>query len=170
MRILASGLIVFSCGSMGFIVASSYSKRVQNLRQLISFIQVLESEIQFAHTTLPQVITSQISQFSGQVGRFLTILSQGLETNTGERFSIIWEQGVLNLAENGLPKPVLEDLRSLGTVLGISDVSEQIKHLQQLLRRLEQALQLAEEEKEKHTRLWQYLGFSAGLLLVLLLV
>lgn len=170
MRILASGLIIFSCGAMGLVVASSYAKRVQNLRQLINFVQVLESEIQFARTTLPQVIISQAPLYKGEIGKFLAILSQGVEINTGERFSSIWERGVLSLGENGFPQSVLEDLLSLGQVLGISDAGEQNKHIEQLLYRLEQALKIAEEEREKHTRLWQYLGFSAGLLIVLLLV
>ena len=170
MKILASGLVILSCGAMGLIVASSYGKRVHNLRQLINFIQLLESEIQFARTTLPTVISTHATQFSGEVGRFLTILNEGLAGNTGQRFSAIWEDGVAKLSENGLPQPVIEDLRSCGSVLGTSDAMEQSKHLKNLLARLEQALSIAEGEREKQTRLWQYLGFSAGLLIVLLLI
>ena len=167
---VAAGLILFSTGAMGLTLAKSFSQRVHNLRELITFIQVLESEIQFARTTLPNVISVQATQFSGDMGRFLHILSTRLKAGTGERFGAIWEEGLQSLAANGLPKPVLEDLLSLGDMLGTSDVTEQIKHLKVLLHRLEQALQIAQEEREKQTRLWQYLGFSAGLLIVLLLL
>ncbi|HBN94906.1 MAG TPA: hypothetical protein DDZ66_01280 [Firmicutes bacterium] len=167
---VAAGLIFFSTGAMGLTLAKSFSRRVQNLRELITFIQVLESEIQFARTTLPNVITVQATQYSGDMGRFLNILSTRLKAGTGERFGTIWEEGIQNLASNGLPKSALEDLHSLGDVLGTTDVTEQVKHLKVLLHRLEQALQIAQEEREKQTRLWQYLGFSAGLLIVLLLL
>lgn len=155
---------------MGLIVASSYGRRVQNLRQLISFLQLLESEIQYARTTLPNVITFLAPQFSGAIGEFLTVLCAGLSNHTGERFSTIWDEGVQSLGQNGLPQTALDDLRSLGSILGTSDAVEQSKHLKHLLHRLDQALKVAEEEREKQTRLWQYLGFSAGMLIVLLLI
>ncbi|NMB21263.1 MAG: hypothetical protein GX979_10380 [Firmicutes bacterium] len=167
---LAAGLILFSTGTMGLTVAKSFSQRVHNLRQLITFIQILESEIQFARTTLPNVIAMQAPQFSGEMGRFLSNMSSRLREGRGESFGAVWEQGLQTLALNGLPKPTLEDLRSLGDVLGTSDVTEQTKHLKVLLHRLEQALERADGEREKQTRLWQYLGFSTGLLLCLLLL
>lgn len=155
---------------MGLTVAKSFSQRVHNLRQLITFIQVLESEIQFARTTLPKFITAQAPQFTGEVGRFLASMGVKLQEGSGEPFGRVWEQGLQILALNGLPELTLQDLRGLGDVLGTSDVTEQNKHLQVLLHRLEQALERAEEERDKQTRLWQYLGFSTGLLLCLLLV
>lgn len=169
-KAVAAGLILFSTGAMGLTLAKSFSQRVHNLRGLITFIQVLESEIQFARTTLPNVIRAQANQFSGDIGAFLHILSIGLTEGSGERFGAIWEKGLRSLAANGLPKSALEDLLSLGDLLGTSDVTEQVKHLKVLLHRLEQALQVAQEEREKQTRLWQYLGFSAGLLIILLLL
>jgi stage III sporulation protein AB len=167
---IAAGLILFSTGAMGLTLAKSFSQRVHNLRQLISFIQVLESEIQFARKTLPSIITAQAPQLTGEIGRFLANMSTALQQGSGEPFGLIWEEGLKILALNGLPVAALEDLQSLGELLGTSDVTEQIKHLKVLLHRLNQALESAEEEREKQTRLWQYLGFSAGLLLCLLLL
>lgn len=169
MRLVGTALIIFSCGMMGLIVASSYGKRVYNLRQLISFMQLLESEINFARTTLPEIIAIQKSEYIGAVGKFISILDNALNKENGAPFGKVWEQGVLELGEEGFPTQVLNDMQELGRVLGVSDVSEQTKYLKSLLIRLEQALQDAKEEQEKHTRLWQYMGFSSGLLIVLLL-
>ncbi len=169
MRLLASGLIIFSCGIMGLIAATSYSQRVRNLRQLISFVQLLDTEIHFSRTTLPDFIYKHKTQFTGAMQQFLISLNNDLETGTGDHFSVVWERSTLSLKENGLPNHVLEDLQDLGNILGNSDVTEQTKHLKLLLSRLEQALEEAKKEQEKGTRLWQYLGFSTGLLIVLLL-
>lgn len=169
MKLFAAGLIICSCGAMGLLVASSYTMRVRNLKQLMNFMQVLESEIHFARTTLPDLIAQQAPQFSGAVGRFLAVLRDQLEDGAGESFSAVWAQGLTSLSSNGLPPSVLEDLRACGNALGRSDAAEQSKHVQQLIFRLEQALGTAERDREQHVRLWQYLGFCAGLLIVLLL-
>lgn len=169
-RLIAAGLILFSCSAMGLIIASSYGKRVFNLRQLITLIQMLESEINFARSVLPEIIKSEAAQFSGETRKFLDTLNNHLADATGENFSTIWEHGVVGLAQGGMPNLVLEDMLACGRILGTSDTNEQTKHLKILLIRLEQALKIAEEERGKHTRLWQYLGFSAGLLIVLLLL
>lgn len=170
MKSLAAGLVIVSCGGMGFIIASSYAQRVHHLRELIRFLQVLESEIQFSRITLPKLLAVQAPLFTGVVGRFLQVLNEGLEAGTGDSLAAIWEQGLAVLAENGLPQAVLEELHSCGAILGRSDAAEQSKHIKQLLYRLEQALTLAEQDREKHLRLWQYMGFCAGLLIVLLLI
>lgn len=169
MRLAGTALIIFSCGMMGLIVAGSYGKRVYNLRQLISFIQILESEINFARTTLPEIIAIKKHEYIGAVGNFIGTLDTALNNEKGEDFNKVWEQGVLDLSEEGFPSQVIDDMQELGGVLGVSDVSEQTKYLKSSLIRLEQALQEAKEEQEKHTKLWQYMGFSAGLLIVLLL-
>lgn len=154
---------------MGLIVAASYRLRVQNLRQLASFMQCLESEISYAHTTLPEVILRQKGAHTGVMHRFLAVLDTAMAAGTGEGFAEIWEQGLRVLAANGLPAWLLEDLRHLGTALGQSDVAEQSKHLLLLQKRLEQALEEAQGEQGRQTKLWSYLGFFSGLLLVLLL-
>lgn len=170
MRFVGVGLILVSCGSMGLIMANSYRQRVLYLRQLVTFIQFMESEIFYARATLPELIGKQKNQFKGIVKDFLNALDQSLELGSGEHFSTLWEQGVAILERQGLPGQILEDFRDLGRILGVSDVNEQVKHVKLLLVRLEKSLAEAEIESEKHTRLWQYLGFSTGLFLVLLLL
>ncbi len=169
MRLFGAGLIVFSCGIMGLLAAASYGQRVQNLRQFLSFIQLLESEIQFARTTLPEVISKHIPQFSGLTKQFLITLDAHLEDGGGHDFSSVWEQGIHHLGASGFPNQVLMDLRDVGRILGQSDVTEQLKHLQLCSIRLQQALEEAKKEQDRQTKLWRYLGFSAGLLIVLLL-
>ncbi|NLL47844.1 MAG: hypothetical protein GX249_04595 [Firmicutes bacterium] len=170
MKGIAIALVLFSTGAMGLTVARSFSHRVHNLRQLANFLQVLESEMVFAQTTLPHLIQEQAQQFTGEMGRFLASMSRRLQTGAGEPFDRIWEDGLKILAQNGFPQSTLDDLHKLGDVLGKSDVTEQAKHLKVVMQRLDQALIRADEEREKQTRLWQYLGFSAGALLCLLLL
>lgn len=170
MRLWGAGLLVTSCGLMGLVVAASFNQRVKNLRQLVTFVQLLESEIHFVQTTLPEILIKLAPQFSGPVQQFLNSLNRGLGEGSGDPFSQIWLESTQILARSGLPPPVLEELGGFGLVVGASDVREQEKHLHHLLQRLESAWEDAKGEREKQTKLWQYLGFCIGLLLVLLLI
>ena len=169
MRFWSAALLVISCGMMGLIIASSYHQRVKNLRQLALFIQLLESEIHFVQTTLPDILKKVGSQFSGPFRRFLQSLKKGLQEGSGDSFADIWIESTGILEAIGFPSQVVEDLRGFSIVLGSSDVAEQEKHLTLLLKRVEQSLEEAQAERNKQTKLWQYLGFCIGLLLVLLL-
>lgn len=169
MQVVGAGLVIISCGAMGLTIAASYRQRVENLRHLATFVQCLESEISYAHTTLPEVIAWQRSQHTGVVQHFLAVLEQGMATGVGAGFAEIWERGLRVLTENGLPAWLVDDLRHLGAALGQSDVEEQRKHLALVQKRLEQALEEAKGEQGGQTKLWSYLGFFSGLLLVLLL-
>lgn len=151
-------------------LAASYRQRVEHLRQLITFVQLMESEIHFARFTLPELIAKHEPQFHGLVKEFLVSLGENLRIQQGEHFSTIWDYALIVLEKYGLPQQVVSDFKDLGRILGVSDVNDQVKHLRLLSNRLEKALEVAEEEGEKHSKLWQYLAFSAGLFLVLLLI
>lgn len=169
-RLLAIGLIFFSCSAGGFLIATSFSQRVQNVRELLSFIQFLESEIRFAHSTLPAIISKESQHYRGATKDFLLTLHNGLSISEGSDFFLVWEQGLTSLQKHGFSERLLEDLRDLGKVLGQSDLTEQLKYLQLCTTRLEQSLEKSKTEQHQQERLWRYLGVSAGFLLVLLFI
>lgn len=162
-------ITVFCCGMMGITIAVSYSLRVKNLRQMIRFIQLLRSEINYARTPLPVIIRKLTTQFSGPLGAFITSLSAKLREGRGDSFSETWLASTEILTAQGFPPQVIDDLKEYGVSLGASDAEEQEKHLTFLLIRLEEALEEAQTEKERYVKVWQYLGFCTGLLIVLLL-
>ncbi|NLJ75224.1 MAG: hypothetical protein GX331_09570 [Firmicutes bacterium] len=169
MRVGGALLIVFSCGFIGLIVAKSYSDRVQNIKALLTFVQMLETEIGYSRTSLPEAFERIARQLQGPVSVFLQTVSHRLEVEPDLAMQDAWLFGVYVLEENGLPIAVLEDLITFGDVLGVSDADDQKKHLNLLRVRLTQASETAEAEHRKNARMWQYLGFCAGTLIALLL-
>ncbi|KUK81824.1 MAG: Putative thioredoxin [Pelotomaculum thermopropionicum] len=69
----------------------------------------------------------------------------------------------------GNPFDSLLILRNLGSSLGISDRDDQIKHLHLAMEQIRAETVAAEEEAARNVKLWSYLGFLGGLLLVLVL-
>ena len=92
-----------------------------------------------------------------------------IHAHPGEAFGDGWHAGLGRLGAWGLPAVVLNDLTVLGEALGVSDVEDQRRHLQVTRLRLEDAYRQAEQEWRTNWKLWSYLGFAAGLLILLLI-
>jgi stage III sporulation protein AB len=60
-------------------------------------------------------------------------------------------------------------LRSLGSSLGISDRADQIKHLTLAMEQIKLENIKAEDEAARNVKLWNYLGFLGGLVIVMIL-
>ncbi len=169
MQVLGAILILLACGFMGLTVARSYISRAENIKQLMIMLQLLETEISYARTALPEACARISTQLAGTVGGFLAEVSAYLHAHPGQPFSTAWRVGLVYLRAQGIPQGVLSDLDILGEALGVSGVEDQRRHLQVTRLRLQEAYRLAEEEWRTNYKLWSYLGFAAGLLILLLI-
>ncbi|MGI6147783.1 MAG: hypothetical protein ACOYEU_00315 [Limnochordia bacterium] len=168
MQAVGAVLVVAACGLMGLTVACSYTAQAENVKGLITMLQILETEISYARSALPEALARIGSQQHGAVGSFLRTVHAYLLSCPGEPFSSAWEAGLRALRQQGIPSVVIGDLAVLGQVLGSSDIEDQRRHLQTARLRLEEAHRQAEDEKRTNFKLWSYLGFAAGLLIILL--
>lgn len=162
-------LIVAACGLAGLTVAHSYITSTEVIKQLVALLQLLETEISYTRTVLPDICARAQARFPGAVGEFLAAVEEYGGTNLGGPFSTAWQAGLAHLGERGVPAAVLDDLAELGWALGSSGVEEQRRYLEATRRRLEEAHRQAEDEMRANCRLWGYLGFACGLLILLLI-
>ncbi|KLU40362.1 MAG: hypothetical protein ACOX48_11830 [Limnochordia bacterium] len=169
MQFIGAALIMLACGMMGLTVARSYVSQAENIKQLITMLQLLETEIGYARTALPEACRRISAQLPGAVDSFLTAVLEHIHAHPGEAFGDGWHAGLGRLGAWGLPAVVLNDLTVLGEALGVSDVEDQRRHLQVTRLRLEDAYRQAEQEWRTNWKLWSYLGFAAGLLILLLI-
>lgn len=170
MRLVGAVLVIAACGMMGLTVARSYTAQAQSIKQLLTMLQLLETEIGYSRSALPEALGRIGEQMGGMVGAFLRVVNSHIHANPGDSFSQAWSQGVRWLRGSGLPTSVLDDLTVLGDSMGTSGVEDQRRHLQVARVRLEHAYHEAEDDKRANFRLWSYLGFGTGLLLILLII
>ncbi len=168
MHLAGAFLVVLACGMMGLTVARSFVSQVENTKDLITMLQFLETEIGYSRSALPAAL-QRIKRMGGLAADFADAVVNFLEENPGEAFSRAWSAGLSLLRSAGITEQVVEDLAALGEVLGASGVDDQKRHLHLARIRLEESYANAAEEKRLNFRLWSYLGFGTGLLIILLI-
>jgi stage III sporulation protein AB len=161
--------IVLACGLMGLTIARSFVCQVQNIKDLITMLQLLETEIEQSRSALP-IALQRVGRMGGLVEGFARTVLSSLADVPGEPFLQAWSAGLDYLRSAGVSKDLAEDLAVLGAVLGNSGVEDQKRHLRLARIRLEEFYDAAVEEKRLNFRLWSYLGFGTGLLIILLII
>lgn len=162
--------MIFVCsGSIGIIMARTYLARPANLQNLYVAIQLLETEISYARTTLPEACQRIASQTKKPISEFFQRFVAHLESENALSALEAWEQSLTVLRDSGFLKTDVETVAQLGNVLGRSDAEDQLKHLSLLQNRLSTSIKQAEQDRDRNVRLWNYLGFCVGILVILLL-
>jgi stage III sporulation protein AB len=169
---LIGGIMIFSaCGIMGIAAANKYSQRPRDIRRLRASIQLLETEVIYGCTPLPQALSNVSEKTEGALKAFYNSVSEDLLTGKSYSLAAAWVKGVDGLMEDtALDSSDRELLDSFGKVLGSSDREDQKKHFELLYIQLKQNEEIAEEAKKKNERMYRSLGFLSGLVIFILLV
>ncbi|HHW98336.1 MAG TPA: stage III sporulation protein AB [Firmicutes bacterium] len=170
LKVVASGLIIFTTTAIGFDMAGRYRDRPQHLRQLQSALQGLATEINYGATPLPEAFATLAVTHQPPIKEMFQVAAQQL-TLPGNTADIAWELGMETLLRRSALAPQdLVVVRQLGAVLGLSDRQDQQRHLLLAIQHLEREEVTAELERQQNERMWRYLGVLSGLLVVIVLV
>jgi stage III sporulation protein AB len=166
-KLLASGLVVFACGLIGMTIATGFARRPGQLRMMQSALRLLETEIAYGATPLPEALEKIGRACDPPVSTFFTEVRRTLSRATGCTAAEAWEAGLQELrAESAFKPDELAVLRSFGLGLGSSDRHEQQKNIRLAMEQLKIEEEKAESER-KQEQMWRYLGFLVGLVVIL---
>ncbi|KUK32230.1 MAG: Stage III sporulation protein AB [Thermoanaerobacterales bacterium 50_218] len=170
-RLIGALLIIGVAGWGGLWVASTYSRRPQQLRSFQSALQMLDTEIVYGATPLPVALKKVGQAVEPAVGVVFQKAGKLLEKSCGYTAGEAWNKALGDQAgRTVLRSGDLMILKTFGEVLGASDRSEQHKNIVLTIHYLQKAESEAEKEKEKNGKLWRYGGFLIGISMVLLLL
>ena len=170
LRILGALSAVVGAGGFGYLIAAGLDDRAANLRSLVNGLQHLESDITYAALPLNTALRRSAEVVGGRTAVFLREAAEGMERADGRSAVKVWSEALTRQAGELLLSPAeLEVLQQLGTVLGGSDREDQQKHINLARATLAQFQIAAEAAAGKTKRVWQYLGFTVGGLMVILL-
>lgn len=161
-------LILGTCVTLGRRQGNKLRKREMQLQGFLQLCHRIETEISYGQTPLPQIFQGcQALPFP--VAAIAVETAGGLSAQTGDTLWVIWN-GVLDKFAPFLclDQADMEVVRAIGSELGLSYSSEQMKKLQLLTVRLKEQERLAHEERLKMEKVWQVLGWCSGSMLVLL--
>lgn len=170
LKLLGSLIIVITSSWIGFIIAGYYRERPKQLRDFQSALQMLQTEIIYGSTPIPEALSRIAKKTNMPVSTFFQNVKEILYNYRGYTVDEAWEIALKNLhRESSLNKTDKEILSVLGNYLGISDKQDQIKHLKLTSSYLKKQEENAEEERKKNEKMWKYLGVLTGLMIILLI-
>lgn len=171
LKIIGSIIVICTTTIMGFIYAGMYGERVKQLRQIQYALNMLEAEIVYTSTPLLEAFRNIGEKSSGVIKKMFLLMADYLELKNTD--------GVLNAfkeAEKGLHGELLLNKEELDVIysfmnsLGSSDIEGQKKNFNITIKKLEAFETKAEEFRVKNEKLYKYLGVSAGMIIVIMLI
>lgn len=161
-------LIVVSCGGFGFSVAAAHLLEEKTLRQLISTLDLMECELQYRLTPLPDLCRLAGNDAVGCIRTVFLSLAKELEAQISPDVSSCMNAVLSTSGE--IPKHTREALELLGRSLGRFDLAGQLKGLEAVRTACRRQLEALTTNKEPRLRSYQTLGICAGAALAILFI
>ncbi len=169
MKLLGAVLIISAGSIMGFYKAYELKQRIAGIIMLQNAFRLLETEIFYARTPVPQAMGLLEPKLCGVIQEFFRQVHNAVEQEHLPLYQA-WEEALQCVeSSSAFCEEEVSAIRSFGMSLGSGDVLEQQKNFQLLQQRLQQALHHAELKRTEKARIWQYMGVCISVAAVLLL-
>lgn len=169
---LISCFIILAASTIGgFIYAEGFRKRVKQLNEFERALNQLQNEIEYTYTPLPQAFESVSEKSESPIKEIFGKVSKMLFENEVEsvyeafKKCLINETNYMNLNPEDI-KVILDLSKSLGE----ADMEGHKKIFTLVRTNLKKRIEIAEEVMNKNLKLYRYLGFSIGAMVVIVLL
>lgn len=166
LKIIILILIFWTISQIGIKVASKYVTRANNLKQIKRALKILEAKIVYTYDMLPDLFYEISIKIKGVVGE--------LFKNAGDRMQVefageAWENAIDN-CEIELTGEDKDTLKTLGKLLGTTDIQGQLNQLDLVNCFLDEQIKEATSSKEKNSTMYRKLGIIVGLAVTIVLI
>lgn len=160
--------VIGACGFCGFSMAASYTGIQKALRQLQAALEMMQCQMEYQLTELPELCSILEKACSGPVGRLFGAFGRELRMpDAGDASTCL----CLALARTrDLPARCREILLQLGQTLGQYDLSGQLRGIAVAKDSCARELATMEAEKGGRLRSYRALGLCGGAALAILLL
>lgn len=171
LKLIGGIMVIVSSSMIGFLIAGNFKNRPNTLRNLQAALSMLESEINYGHSPLPQALKNISKKCDEDVAKLFASAAKNLASRKGLTASEAWEKSLKEFFINSyINENDFEILMAFGKYLGSTDREDQIKNIRLALNNLRQQEISSIQEKEKNEKMWKYLGVLTGIMIFLLLV
>ncbi|MGM0471569.1 MAG: stage III sporulation protein SpoIIIAB [Bacillota bacterium] len=169
-KLLGGLLVVIASSCLGCLQANKYINRVRELKELKTAFHLLQTEIMYAATPLPQALDKVANKITEPLSHLFKSCQQNLTTQLGVTATKAWQIALeSHFDKTALGANVEQILINFGQNLGASDRKHQEKNLTLVQQELELAIEQAVDLKQGNVKKWRYFGVLGGLLVVILL-
>lgn len=166
---LASIILILGCGSLGLYLAARIKKRPVELRDFITALTLLDTEIIWGGTPLPEAFALLKHRSEGAWKVFFAELERRVQE--GESANTAWSE-TIRIQEKRfcLKSEDWQVIQNVGKGLGRSDRQEQHKQLELVKQQIRDVQEQALIMCDKQAKMWSYLGFLGGIAGVIFLL
>lgn len=170
MKLLGAALVLISATLFGFFQAMQLARRPRQIRELISVLQRLETEIVYGSTPLPAALRRLSSGTAEPIASLLRDVADALAQRPQTPLGELWRQEAERAwRRSAMKEPEFEAFARLGATLGLSDRTDQAKHLKLASAQLKTEEETAREQQKRYETMWRSLGVLVGALIVILM-
>lgn len=171
LKLVGIVLVIGSFTSIGMAQHQQYQGRVRALRDLLSALDIMDGELAYRLSSLPDIVQLLAHSPSAAVSRVFSYIYTALEKDDGLSLTYKWMKGFQQVGpEIGLRPDDVLIFCDLSDFIGKYDVRSQQKCVAYAHKRLEGQLKLAEAECKSKGTVYRTCCIAAGLLLVLVLI
>lgn len=164
-------MILGASTGIGFTYGEKFTKRTKQLNELQRCIHQLQNEIVYTHTPLPEAILDVSGKSSSPIKNIFEQVSSLLFLNEVDNVYEAFKKTIYEQKDNlNLKKEDISIISDLAKTLGESDIGGQQRMFSLALESLKKQLKDSENLMNKSVKMYRYLGFSLGAMLVIILV
>ena len=145
--------------TIGVKISNRYTERANNLKKIKKALNIFETKIMYTYEPIPDVFLEISKKIKGDASRNMSLDFAG----------DAWEKS-LNNSNIMLLEDDKEALRSLGKLLGSTDIDGQLSQIRLVNGFLNEQIKEAIEQKDKNETMYKKLGIIVGLAVVIVLV
>lgn len=167
------GIFVTIAGSSGcaFSIVKERRLYLQRCREWLELFELMENEIAFQKSSLPEICERAGRRLTGHKKMFLKRIAQAFQDGGGDTLGELWHREVLRIfQQEPLKKEVEKEIGELGERLGFEDGDMLRKILQDMELFLKKHQKEQESLNKERDRLTLCAGVMGGLLLTILLL
>ena len=131
-------------------------------------LNVFKAKIKFTAQSIQEIFEQIYQDNQDCIGKIFKDAIAFMQEETGGKS---WEVAVENSINNtSLQKEDIDVLKSLGKMLGNTDLEGQVSQIDLTINLLKEQIKQATEEKNKNSKLYKTLGIATGLTMAIILV
>ena len=160
-------ILIFTISThIGILISKQYSNRLIELKELKTALNILKTKMRFTNEPL-HIIFKDISNTSkGNISNLFKAITKKLENNSA---SFAWEDSIEKETLT-IKREDREVLKSMGKMLGKTDLNGQISEIELTEAFLETQIIDAQNEKNKNEKLYKNLGMITGVGIIVILI
>lgn len=165
-KLILLSLVFCTSSIIGILMAKKYSNRLNILKNIKEGLNIFEVKMNFTCDTIPDVfreISTKIEKSSGKIFSDAVVYLQNSSVQQSWEMSIDKNSDYLKEEDKNI-------LKSLGKLLGKTDINGQIAQLKLVNNFLEKQINDAEEEKNKNEKMYKKLGVIVGMAMIVVLI